>query len=563
MTKTYTDVGKGFLLKVIRSNPSSRDEPNKRRLLGAYYTPVEIATSLSKWALAQDITTVLDPSFGGCAFLKAATAVLGSKGIRQPGRLVFGIDIDEECSKYVQEEPDLVTENCVYRDFLACSPDDLPIPRFGAVVGNPPFVRHHWLKGAAQAAARASLRNSGISLPMTASSWAYFLMHSLRFIADEGRLAMLVPEAILQTAYGAAVREVLSTRFRDVRLIHIRNRIFNGTDEPVVVVAASGYGYSGTLSVESIQCASELDEMLEIDPRSLDRTLTTTVNGRAIDTETIDFLSNLWRNPKIQSMNQIAIARVGFVTGANKHFILSVRELESFRVPTESFRPVVASSGWLSGLEFTQIDHDCCVRHGKKAYLVYPEDFSAIQALGRWISTGEQLGICGRQKCMVRDPWFRVSLPPEPHAFATCSRQGSPLLVLNRTGYSCSNALHGVRWRDKSGTSPEAIAIGFLTSLSSVWAELHGRRYGGGVLKLEPSALGQLPVPIYSGVQGEYTHLDGLLRTGCEEEARARADRLVLGQGLGLSDREIQQLQRARRSLMEQRCPVRDGVSHA
>ena len=73
-----------------------------RRLLGAYYTPDELATVLVEWALELGKGTVLDPSFGGCAFLNAATRVLADQGIPEPGRLVFGVDVEPSCLDYVR-----------------------------------------------------------------------------------------------------------------------------------------------------------------------------------------------------------------------------------------------------------------------------------------------------------------------------------------------------------------------------------------------------------------------------------------------------------------------------
>ena len=163
---------------------SNGSKPNQQRLLGAYYTPGTVAKALASWALASRDTTVLDPSFGGCAFLTAATSILAGKGVNEPGRLVFGIDIDKACLKYVRDRSDLLDKNCVFRDFLACSPHDVRGAPFGAILGNPPFVRHHWLKGAARRAARASVTRSGVHLPETANTWAYFLIHSLQFLAE-------------------------------------------------------------------------------------------------------------------------------------------------------------------------------------------------------------------------------------------------------------------------------------------------------------------------------------------------------------------------------------------
>ena len=111
---------------------------NPRRLLGAYYTPDALANILATWALAPGKGNVLDPSFGGCAFLNAATTILASRGISKPGKRVFGVDVDPTCVEYVRKDQNLVEKNCIIRDFLSLSPKNIPGAPFHAIIGNPP-----------------------------------------------------------------------------------------------------------------------------------------------------------------------------------------------------------------------------------------------------------------------------------------------------------------------------------------------------------------------------------------------------------------------------------------
>ena len=99
---------------------------NPRRLLGAYYTPDALANILTTWALAPGKGNILDPSFGRCAFLNAATKILDAKGVSQPGERVFGVDVDPTCMEYVCKGQNLVEKNCMIRDFLSLSPKDIP-----------------------------------------------------------------------------------------------------------------------------------------------------------------------------------------------------------------------------------------------------------------------------------------------------------------------------------------------------------------------------------------------------------------------------------------------------
>ena len=541
---------------LTRSEDSSVDP---RRLLGAYYTPHPLPSILTEWALTPGRGTVLDPSYGGCAFLNAATKVLTSKGVLEPGRLVFGVDVDQLCLEYVRSSGNLVEKNCIVRDFFALSPSDLHGAPFQAVVGNPPYVRHHWLKGTTRKAARTAIDNSGVALPARASTWAYFLIHALSFLAESGRLAMLVPEAILQADYAVSVREALTARFERVCLIHIRDRLFDHTDEAVVAVAASGYGNPGTLQVEAVEQAQHLAAVLNAAKGRRSSSRLTTVKGRPVNSKVVQLLAELEQHTSVKKISDIATLRIGLVTGANSHFIRGVEDLKQLGVPRKAWLQVVSRTQWLPGLDFTEHDLQELVDAGERVFLVWPtpaqEDAPGVR---RWIAKGIKAGVHQRFKCTIRTPWFRIPLPSAPDAFATCARLGAPLLVLNRAGCQCTNALHAIHWRGNE-FSPVTAAVGFLTSAVSTWAELHGRRYGGGVLKMEPGTWKQLPVPLVPGTEGAFDELNELIRCGCETQARALADDLVLGKRLGLPKKDIRRLQRAHAQLMSQRRPARNG----
>lgn len=545
--------------KNLVSTPSGASAVDSRRLLGAYYTPHPLPRILTEWALTPEIGNVLDPSFGGCGFLNAATKVLTNEGIPDPGRQVFGVDVDQSCLEYVRANRDLVEKNCIVGDFLTLSPGDLRGAPFQAVVGNPPYVRHHWFKGRTRKAARMIVENAGIGLPARASAWAYFLVHALSFLSPSGRLAMLVPEAILQADYAASIRKALTDRFEQVRLVHIRDRLFEGTDESVVLVAASGFGNPGNLQVVAVERAQDLAEILNDKKVECISSQLITAKGRSVDQAVIQLLGELEQTNFVKRISDVATVRIGLVTGANNHFIRRPADLEELGILHKSSLRVIPRTKYLSGLDFTEADLQELVDANQRVVLVRPketeEDDSGVR---RWIDEGVERGIHQRFKCGIRTPWFRVRVPSVPDAFATCARMGAPLLVLNRADCQCTNALHAVNWRETE-FAPENIATGFLTSVVSTWAELHGRRYGGGVLKMEPGAWKHVPVPLVPETEGSFEELNKLIRQGRETQARQLADKIILRDRLSLPTDDIQRLQRATSELMSQRRPVRNG----
>lgn len=534
---------------------AARPSINRRRQLGAYYTPDAIAEVLVRWALNEAPGSLLDPSFGGCAFLKAGAQVLRELGSPAPATLLFGVDIDESCIEYVRENSVLHEKNCIFQDFLSLAPADLPAAPFRAVVGNPPYVRHHWVKNDSWATARRVSEQSSIPVPQTASLWAYFVTHSLAFLQHGGRLAFLVPEAILQADYGTAIRNVLEANFRHVRLIHLQERLFSGTDEPVVIVAGEGFGEKGTVSVHAIDVSTELESVLQ--GQELERPHTTLDNGRRVLPDALNAVDRVEANNATVRFDSVATTRIGIVTGANGHFIKTANELESLGMPEAARTQIVARTNWLRGLDFTNVDHQKVADAGKSTFLVRPSPaLESHPAVLRWRQDGETAGVHEQYKCEIRDPWFRVDLPACPDAFVTSTRVGPPLLVLNRTNCRCTNALNAVSMVLPVGFSAECAALGFLTTFVALWAELNGRRYGGGALKLDLGTLGGLPLPLVPGCEAAFLEADQALRNGNEEEARQIADRVVLEQGLGISQKEIGRMRRAHQDLVRQRTPT-------
>lgn len=526
----------------------------QRRLLGAYYTPAYVAGLVSKWAIINHTSRVLDPSFGGCAFMQAAASHLKRKGGRNAGTLVFGVDIDDSCVLHVRKSPDLVEANVIFRDFLAIQPNEIPGAPFHAIVGNPPYVRHHWLKDERRAVARRIAEDSGQRLPETASLWAYFVLHSLKFLEQSGRLAMLVPEAILQADYAGSVRAALQQHFEKVRLIHLRQRLFDGTDEPVVVIAAEGFGISGSLEVLSVDTLDELEETLR--GNALVKQGTILPNGRRISSAALQILTTLKSSEHTRAFGDLATPHIGIVTGANNHFIRSAGELASIDISARARVPILSRTKWLRGLEFTPSDHEALADGGGRAFLVRPTPAQeSSPGVRRWIEEGERSGVDRHYKCASRQNWYRVEMMAKPDAFVTSTRLGPPLLVLNRGAFRCTNALYTATWISTCDIPPEVVAVGFMTTFVALWSELYGRRYGGGVLKLDLRALCRLPVPVVAQAGSAFGPINEALRSGDEGAARALADDSVLRRGLGLSRQDIMLMRDALTELVRQRMP--------
>jgi len=522
--------------------PQSVTSVDKRRLNGAYYTPEPLAHAMVSWALSAGLGTVLDPSFGKGVFLRAAQRVLNANGDPDPSRRIFGVDIDPECALQVRDALRLSPDSVLTADFLALEPPQVPGAPFQAVVGNPPFVRHHWLQLPVPPHDDASDTAEAVPLSGRSSSWAHFVRRSLRFLAPGGRLAMVVPEALVQTDYGDTVLQLLRARFSSVRLIRIGERLFRGTDEVAMVLLAEGTGPGDVL----IRCVDRLQDAVgALGFRGREGVLLAPAGSyRAALATQLPAVLEKWQEccDNVVALGELVQIRIGIVTGANRFFVLRPSEAEALGLPKAGLYHVLARTSWLAGLDVSNSDVERIGRLDLPSLLVSlggrSLDAPAVRA---WVERGEELGIHKRHKCSKRVPWCSVPVGPVPDAFMTCSRAGAPRIVANSSKVRATNALHVLRVRE--GLRADQLAAAALTTLTAAYAELHGRWYGGGVLKVEPGLAKALPIPLVTLTEDERRHIASLLREGDEVSARVLADDLILRKRFGMSEQELAVLQ--------------------
>jgi hypothetical protein len=114
----------------------------------------------------------------------------------------------------------------------------------------------------------------------------------------------------------------------------------------------------------------------------------------------------------------------------------------------------------------------------------------------------------------------------------------APRLVVAGPGSLSTNLLHGVALAPDV-PDVRALAAAMLGSATLLSAEVEGRSYGGGVLKLETKEAERLLVPRLTPVEegwltDRFERLDRLVRGGAVDEAR-----LIVDRQLGLADERI------------------------
>ncbi|HXE52410.1 MAG TPA: N-6 DNA methylase [Tepidisphaeraceae bacterium] len=533
--------------------------------LGAFYTPGRIAEFLVQWAVRSSNDKVLDPSFGGGVFLRAAAERLLSLG-GEPDAGVFGVELDaasHEAASSALGRVGVSRSNLQHENFFLALAN---LPRVHTVVGNPPFVRYQQFSGAMRESAAALLRREGVKIPELASSWAPFLVASASVLVPGGRLAMVVPMELCHAAYAIPVLAFLARSFRCVQFVSFEERIFPDLSQETLLLLAEGRGpHDGEFRWKHLRDLASLDKLGAPDNRS--------IRGRRLDTAAIssgrqrlveEFLPKrarelyaaLRNDPRVRSLGAIADVGIGYVSGANEFFHLVPGLADELGIPARFLRPAVCRGRALCGLRFSAEDWKAAHASGDAAYLLSISHREPLPVqIRQYIQTGEDRGYHNAYKCRVRDPWYVVPHVHRADAFLTYMSGHSPRLVVNSAAAVAPNTLHVIRMWPLMGVSADRLAVGWQTSLTELSCELEGHALGGGLLKLEPREAGRVLValPESDDCRDLCESLDNVARHAVEGAVRQTADRMILRDRLGLSDRDCSCLHDAARTLRARR----------
>ncbi len=404
------------------------------------------------------------------------------------------------------------------------------------MVGNPPYISHHNCSAEQKAMARSISAASQYGVARTASLWAYFVVHSLSFLKIGGRLGFVLPVAFISSDYAAHIRRVVCQRFSRVVVIALRSRVFAGTDERCVIVAASDFGGVPAGDIE-LHDADTVDELRDILNRISANPFVTGA-ARKRPACFVDLESNAY----CRRLGDLARLRIGLVTGANAYFVVGHETAKRFELLTDVV-PIVTKLRAADGLAFGIREHREHLLKGDKCLLVLPSDGMRISAspVRRYLARIPRALRRHNRTFRKRDPWYIAGDDLVPDAFLSYMHQDGPRYAINTLRANCTNAIHRVYFRDHVFKSThKLVAVSLLSSFSELAAEYEGRTYGGGVLKHELREAARISVlipPVRSRrIDDAFHFLSGLRRCGNVTEARAFADRFLLT-AAGVPDR--------------------------
>lgn len=194
---------------------------------------------------------------------------------------------------------------------------------------------------------------------------------------------------------------------------------------------------------------------------------------------------------------------------------------------------------------------------GARCLLLSP-DGGPSDAARRYIAEGARIGVANAYKYRVRNPWWRVPLVDVPDLIVPYMNDDRPRLVGNAARVRILNSVYGIRLASgRKRLGCRLLPIACLNSLTLLGAELVGRAYGGGLLKMEPRETDKLPVPAPERLEASGEKLRNLgpqvvrsQRAGALQDLVEAVDDIVLA---GVPDRDLREIRQAYEALFRRR----------
>ena len=504
---------------------------------------------------------MLEPSAGDAAFLIAAVARLRELAPNVETRpKVDGVEIHAESARRALErvwEAGGEARIC-HSDFFALEPN----PIYDAVIGNPPFIRYQDFSGESRVRSRAAALRGGVALSGLASSWAAFVIHSAMCLKPGGRLGLVLPAELLSVNYAAPVRRFLFNRFRDVQLVLFDEQVFAEAEADVVLLLADGFqeGPARHATIRQSKNAAGLASLASGLIWTPADTAAKWTSG-LVDPMAIESLQTLQAQGLFVRLDTWGDTTLGIVTGNNKYFTLSPQRVKELGLRRdEVLRLSPPGSAHLRGLNLSESMLTKLGEEGRATHLFYPGT-PPSPAAEKYIEDGHRTGVDTAYKCRVRKIWYQVPLVQVADLLLTCMNADTPRLTTNDAGAHHLNSVHGVYISSKHrDIGRELLPVASLNSVTLLHAEMVGRAYGGGILKIEPKEADAwfMPSPALllaraDALRSVKVQVSELLREGSLLEAVAIVDRIILAELTDLSDDQIHHIRKARAEFVHRR----------
>lgn len=475
----------------------------ERNRMGQFATPSCLALDILNYAKKllenNEVARFIDPAIGTGSFYSALLEVFRKDRIGS----AVGYEIDPYYGAHATELWAKMGLEVRLEDFTqaeAPTNDD----KFNLLICNPPYVRHHHIVNAEKQRLKVRAKEAcGMEINGLAGLYCYFLGLCHAWMSDGGLAAWLIPSEFMDVNYGVSVKRYLLGK---VTLLHIHRFDPNDVQFGDALVSSAVVWFRNEPPQKEHKVRFTYGGSLE-QPE----------NERLVLLETLR-RDTKWTRYPMQSSYKSADEPVlddffkikrGLATGNNNFFILTDEEIKRRELPMKAFRPILPSPRYLS---VDEVPSDCTGNPMLERRLFLLDcrlDESEIKSrypkLWDYLVEGKAKGIAERYICRHRALWYsQEKRPPSPFLCTYIGRgdtkNGKPFrFILNHSHATVSNVYlilypkHALQRALKGNPSLKWQVWKVLNEICPQTMLNEGRVYGGGLHKLEPKELGNVP----------------------------------------------------------------------
>lgn len=478
---------------------------SSRNAKGQFATPPLLAKSIVQHVLCYFPDNVgihfLEPSIGTGAFYSALKQNLPE------GRLIKakGIEIDSDYFKVADDLWNDDKTSIQYGDFTKLKSPDTEKDRYNLVISNPPYVRHQHIDSEQKNELRARTSRVFKQIPSGLSGlYLYFLGLAHEWLMKDAISVWLIPSEFMDVNYGNVIKKYLK---EEVTLLKIHS--FDPSDSQfhdalvtssIVIFknrkpekgAKAQFSYGGQLSDPKFQKDINISEL-----HSLHKWSQLAKVGNRIKSNTA-------------LLGDFFYTKRGIATGNNDFFILNTEEVEHFDIPRSYLTPILPSPRYLKEKIVNSTDDGVPILRNQLFLLncklpidKIPKEHSSLK---NYLLAGEEKSIHDKYLCKNRPIWYQQETREVPRLICTYigrrkNEKGSPFrFILNKSKAIITNAYLAIY--------PKPHIVDLLSEDPDLWEKVwrmlnnipgdkliaEGRVYGGGMYKLEPKELMNIPI---------------------------------------------------------------------
>ena len=475
----------------LQAEIDARKSIDSRRNMGQFATPHGlsrqiVSETVQYFSKKQHSLRVLETSMGIGSFVSSALIVM-PKQIQEICGYELDADFYDAAARIWEGHP----VKPVRGDFTKATPE----AAYDAIFSNPPYVRHHAIGASEKLRLQRLVHDSlGIRISGLAGLYCHFMLLSYQWMRSGAVGAWLIPSEWMSVNYGSAIREFLTCKVKTLRIHRFDSEDVRFSD--ALVSSCVVWFKKVNPDNEPIRFTFGSD----IERPETERYF------RVADLLGADKWPPQREKRRAESrLGDYFVVRRGIATGDNGYFVLSEDDVRRRQIPMRFLKPMLPSPRYLTVDRVTadalgvptnarrQFLFDC-TGFSDRDFPVSVRDYLEMGAL----TTGK------KKLCSSRAVWYEQE-QRQPTRFL-CSYMGrgdgktSPVrFILNDSKAIVANSFLMLYPRDEL----KDILAADIGSEESVWRILKdippadikacGRSYGGGLYKVEPKELANVP----------------------------------------------------------------------